>query len=310
MFDYKENLPRYIAGGRPSEDTLHHYNTEIDNFLNWCSANGYDPLKDVDEPTAFQYLDYLNRCNFSAASICLKIAAARTFYFVACKLRRADENPFDAVKPKKPAYDDADFDYFNLDDLKEICDSILKRNDPTAHRDLAIVMLMSVEGLRTIEIHRMSDQDFNFNNNSILIHGKGRDNYIYPCQDTLNAINKYLENRPQPVSDAQGTPTFIGYSPKFYGVRISRNGIRWAINHILLAVDKKKKGSSCHTLRHSCGTNLYAETKDLRLVQETLRQKDPQTTARYAHVNERITDRQTAAISPIRTPIAPDLDDF
>lgn len=306
MFDYKETLPRYIAGGSPSEDTLKHYNTEIENFLAWCTDNAYDPLIDIDEPTAFEYLDYLNKNHFSPASICLKIAAARTFYFVACKLRRADVNPFDAVKPKKPTYDDAEFDYFDVDELKEICDSIIKRNDPTAHRDLAIVMLMSVEGLRTVEIHRMSDEDFNIKNNSILIHGKGRDNYIYPCQDTLNVLETYLNSRPEPVKDEQGTPTFIGFSPKFFGVRISRNGIRWAVNHILLAVDKKKKGSSCHTLRHSCGTNLYAETKDLRLVQETLRQKDPQTTARYAHVKERTTDRQTAAISPLKSLQTPD----
>lgn len=300
MFDYKTTLPRYIAGGRPTNDTLKHYNTEIDNFLAWCNDNAYNPLTDIDEPTAFSYLDYLTKNDYSDASINLKICAARTFFFVACKLNAADENPFDAVKPKKPAYDDADFDYFDLEDLQEICQSIIKRNDPTAHRDLAIVMLMAVEGLRTVEIHRMSDEDFNTKNHSILIHGKGRDNYIFPCQDTLNVLETYLKHRPKPVADAQGTPTFIGYSPKFFGVRISRNGIRWAINHILLAVDKKRKGSSCHTLRHSCGTNLYAETKDLRLVQETLRQKDPQTTARYAHVIERTNERKTAAISPLR----------
>lgn len=310
MFNYKEVLPRYIAGGRPAEVTIEHYNAEIDNFLNWCSDNGYKPLTDIREQEAFQYLDFLKNSNFADASICLKIAAARTFYFVACKLRRADENPFDAVKPKKPAYDDADFQYFNLDDLQEICNSILKRNDSTAKRDLAIVMLMAVEGLRTVEIHRMNDEDFNFTNNSIKIHGKGRDNFIFPCQDTMDVLNAYFLSRPQPIKDEQGTPTFTGYSPKFFGARISRNGIRWAINHILLAVDKKKKGSSCHTLRHSCGTNLYAETKDLRLVQETLRHTDPQTTARYAHVAEKIADRKTAAISPLNRPTTPDIDDF
>lgn len=297
MFDYQDSLSRYIAGGRPSDDTLRHYNAEIDNFLAWCSDNGYDPLKDVTDAEAFQYLDNLS--NYAPASICLKIAAAKTFYHVAQKLKQfTGDNPFSAVQPKQPTTSDEDFDFFNLDDLKQICESILKRNDPTAHRDLAIVMLMSVEGLRTVEIHRMSDEDFRPANNSILIHGKGRDNFIYPCQDTLNALNKYLESRPDPVKDEQGTPTFIGYSPKFYGVRISRNGIRWAVNHILLAVDKKKKGSSCHTLRHSCGTNLYAETKDLRLVQETLRHTDPQTTARYAHVVERTDERPTNKISP------------
>lgn len=298
MFDYQDFLPRYVAGGAPTEDTLKHYNTEIDNFLIWCNDNGYSPMKDIEEQEAFQYLDYLNKQNYSAASVNLKICAARTYYHVAIKLNQCSDNPFANVKPKKPVYDDSDFDYFNLEELKEICNSIMKRNDPTAKRDLAIFVLMSVEGLRTIEIHRLNDQDINWNKGAILIHGKGKDSYIYPCEDSFRVLKNYIESRPAPTPDTDGTPTFIGYTPKFFGQRISRNGIRWSINHILLSVDKKKKGSSCHTLRHSCGTNLYTETKDLRLVQETLRHTDPQTTARYSHVVDRSANRRTSAISP------------
>lgn len=300
MFDYQNLLPRYIAGGNPSEDTLRHYHDEIDYYLNWCNDNAYAPLIDITDIEAFQYLDFLNKQNYSDATINIKICAARTFYFVAKRLKLIRENPFDDVKPKKPAYDDTDFDYFTLEDLKDICASVIKRDDPTAKRDLAIVMLMSVEGLRTIEVHRLSDEDINFDRKSILIHGKGKNSFIYPCDDTFNVLKNYLENRPASVPDEFGTPTFIGYTPKFFGQRISRNGIRWSINHILAAIGKKKKGSSCHTLRHSCGTNLYEATKDLRLVQETLRHSDPKTTARYSHVSERTKDRTTSKISPIQ----------
>lgn len=300
MFNYESVMNRYISGGAPTEDTLRHYNNEIDNFLVWCKDNSYDSIKDITEIEAYQYLDYLNKKEYSAASINLKICAARTYYHVAIKLKQCDENPFASIKPKKPAYDDTDFDYFSVDELKEICESIIKRNDATSKRDLAIFMLMSVEGLRTIEIHRMSDSDINFERNTIFIHGKGKDSYIYPCEDTVNVLKSYLNTRPEPIPDKDGIPTFIGFTPKFFGQRISRNGIRWSVNHILLAVDKKKKGSSCHTLRHSCGTNLYQETQDLRLVQDTLRHSDPQTTARYAHVTDRQRNRRTSAISPIR----------
>ncbi len=303
MFDIqkftREILPRYIAGGAPSEDTLLHYNTEIDFFIAWCNARNY-PIKDISEVQAFEYLDYLTEQNYSASSICLKIAAAKTFYFVACKFNLVVSNPFEAVKPKRPATDDTDFDFFTVEELKEICDSIIKRNEPTALRDLAIVMLMAVEGLRTVEVHRLSDEDIHFDRNSILIHGKGKNSFIYPCNDTMETLKKYIEIRPEPLKDEFGTPTFIGYSPKYFGYRISRNGIRWSINHILAAIGKKTKGSSCHTLRHSCGTNLYKETKDLRLVQETLRHSSPNTTSRYTHVIDKGESRKTSAISPLK----------
>lgn len=294
------SLPNFVAGGRPSEDTLKHYTEEIDNYLNWCKDNGYNEFEDVKELEAFQYLHYLtNIKNYSAASICLKISAAKTFYFVAKKFGMIGINPFEDVKPKPPVYDDAEFDFFTLADLQTICENIKARTDETAKRDLAIVMLMAVEGCRTVEIYRMNDTDINFERNAILIHGKGKDGYIYPCADTMDCLKDYIAHRPEPANDEQGTPTFIGYSKKFFGARISRNGIRWAVNHILLAVDKKKKGSCCHTLRHSCGTNLYQETRDLRLVQETLRHTDVTTSSRYAHVVDRLEDRKTAKISPL-----------
>ena len=61
----------------------------------------------------------------------------------------------------------------------------------------------------------------------------------------------------------------------------------------------KYPGHACHTLRHSCGTNLYRETKDLRVVQETLRHSSPEMTARYSHVDERSSTRPTRNIIPI-----------
>jgi len=60
----------------------------------------------------------------------------------------------------------------------------------------------------------------------------------------------------------------------------------------------KYPGHSCHTLRHSCGTNLYRSTKDIRLVQKTLRHASPDMTARYAHVSDSAEKRATRNIVP------------
>lgn len=296
MFDFKEILPAYIAHGKPSADTLRHYETEISNFLNWVEGNGYDPLK-IDENDARQYLAYLTERGYSDASVAIKIAAARTYYFITTKLKLTAENPFQDVKAKAPVYDDADFDYLTVDEIAELCAVLKSSPSVTSVRNLAIVMLMAVEGLRTVEVSRMNDEDINRRNASILIHGKGRDAFIYPCQDTIDILEHYIQIRPTSIKDDNGTPTFISLASNFLGTRITRTGIRWAINSVLTAAEKKKRGASCHMLRHSCGTNLYAKTKDLRLVQEVLRQKDPAVTARYTHVNRR-DYRKTGDISP------------
>ena len=80
--------------------------------------------------------------------------------------------------------------------------------------------------------------------------------------------------------------------------RITRVGIRYVINKALTNAGLKQPGYACHLFRHSCGTNLYQETKDLRVVQETLRQRSPKVTAKYAHVHERMENRVTRGITP------------
>lgn len=298
MFDYKKYLPAYISRGNPSEDTIRHYHTEIDNYLEWCSGCGYEALHDVDEFIARQYMRYLIEGGYAEASVNLKLAAVRAFYTVAIAVREIAENPFADIKTKQAAYDDADFVYLTPEEIKEICTSIIGTKRYVDARNLAIIMLMAVEGLRVVEIHRMNDADLNDKTKSILVHGKGHDGFIYPCKATLSALENYKRQRPAQFRDNSGAPTFVSFGKQNFGQRITRGGVRWAINNILEAHGKKPEGKSCHILRHSCGTNLYAATKDLRLVQETLRQKDPATTARYAHVVERIESRATAQISP------------
>lgn len=302
MFDVNIYLPLFIAGGSP--DTIRHYTTEINNFNNWCFSRNIKP-EDITELDARQYINFLQGKNYAAASIKIKLAALKNYYNIAIKLGIVNFNPFKDIITKKPTYDDTNFEYLSTGELAEIC-AKLQEPDLTSRRNLAIILLMAVEGLRTVEVHRMNDADINFKRSTIFIHGKGHDDFIYPCADTMKTLRAYLEQRDAAtvIADDDGTPTFISFSGKYFGQRLSRNGLRSIVNQILQDADIKTVGNSCHMLRHSCGTNLYAETKDLRLVQETLRQRSPEMAARYAHVNMRIADRATSRISPIQKKIA------
>ena len=52
-------------------------------------------------------------------------------------------------------------------------------------------------------------------------------------------------------------------------------------------------------LRHTCGTLLYKETKDLQVVKEVLRHKSVEMSSKYAHVQDAMLKRYTEAI-PIK----------
>ena len=114
---------------------------------------------------------------------------------------------------------------------------------------------------------------------------------IYPCDETFAVLEEYLKAIPTDRTikkDGVLTPLILSSSNRNLMGRISRNGIRSIMNKTLNACNLKNPGCTCHIFRHSCGTNLYQETKDLRLVQEVLRHRDPKITARYAHVADRM----------------------
>ena len=103
--------------------------------------------------------------------------------------------------------------------------------------------------------------------------------------------------RPDSKKEGPLTPTIVSDYRHHYR-RISRDGLVRIMNWALEKCNLKHKGYSCHVMRHSCGSNLYAETKDLRVVQEQLRHRDPKMTAKYAHVQERMTHRHTQKLAP------------
>lgn len=121
-----------------------------------------------------------------------------------------------------------------------------------------------------------------------MVRGKeksGKMEPIYPAKETFEAIDDYLKSIPKDAEIKREefmVPLILSGSNLHQFGRISRTGLRWIMNEALKRAGMKRKGQSCHILRHSCATNLYADTKDLKKVQAALRHKSSNITARYA----------------------------
>ena len=296
---FYEYLPRYIAGGAPTEDTRGTYELAIRLFLRWCMEEGLHPLNDVRDYQIRVYMEEMRRRNYSAATLMIKGAAIRAFYKVAQRLSFIAENPCADLQLRNPQHLDEDYKYLTVDQIGEIC-AYLKEDENQLKRlrNLLIVYLMGVEGLRVVEVMRLSDEDIDWQRGRIEIRGKGHAGIIYPCEETLELLKAYIEERGPIPQENRLTPTVISCARNNAQGRISRVGIRYVINRALTAAGLKQPGYACHLFRHSCGTNLYQETKDLRVVQETLRQRSPKVTAKYAHVHDRMERRYTRGITP------------
>lgn len=298
VLNYLQFIPRYISKGRPTADTLRDYRLHINSFIRWCAEHDRHPLSMHDYQMRM-YMEYLINKEYSDNTIAIKLAAIRNFYHVACKIGLIKDNPCSDLKSGRKLVWDERFRFYSNEQIQCMCDYIRNNTEDEfiLYRNMTILHLMAVEGLRNVEVHRMCDEDIDCDYRSIEIRGKGHGGIVYPCDQTFDVLKKYLDVRPAAKKENMLTPTIVSDHRHNYR-RISRNGIRDVINRILSGCDLKYAGYSCHILRHSCGTNLYNDTKDLHIVQEQLRHTDPEIISRYAKVHERMNNRHTSRLAP------------
>ena len=297
---YIDFLRPYIGRGRPSEDTVHSYVAAIDQLINYCHEHNANPLK-LKEFHLLQIRESMYQHGYKQATVNIKLAGIRAFYKVAYRLGLIDEDPAEQVRGDNHEAQDLSTRYLTENQLQSMLNSVGNNGDDFVYyRNVLFILLMGVEGLRSVEVHRMSKEDVDFDNKMILIHGKGHDDFIFPSQTTMDWLKKYLYLYPldrEVKRDQYGTPMFLSASNRNVSGRISRRGIRNIINSLYESMGIKQAGLSCHLLRHTCGTLLYKETKDLIVVKETLRHRDVKMTSRYAHLQERLLNRYTSAIA-------------
>lgn len=300
--NYEEVLKKYIAGGNPSDDTVKNYFGQIREFLSWCKNNDFEPLH-VQEPHIILYRDFLVQEKQKANTIAAKLNAVRKFYYLAQKFHIIQDNPAEDVKaPRDPDAGLLDIPYLSAGQLEYLLRSI-PTNTERNLRDKVIIAFMAIEGLRTVEIHRMNEEDINTEQQSILIHGKGKNSMIYPREDTFALLIRYVKSKDRSkikhYNIEEEIPVFTSTSNNMYGHRMIRQAVRDVVNKWLAITGLKEKRKAGHMLRHTCATLLYKETKDLKQIQETLRHSNINMSSKYAHLTDRQEQRYTNSI-PIK----------
>lgn len=288
-----------VANGDARPDTIATYISHLNHWLNWCRVNNIDPGH--PSPAAVKgFRQELVQSKAAHATISLKLTTVRRFYDGAVSRGLLESNPVKDIKaPRKRTADAEVIKCLTAGETERFFEAIPHDHKLKNLRDRAMAALMTLEGLRRIEICRANVEDIEETDTGIriLVHGKGKDGYIYPREDTVACIRDYLIQRGPVQSDKDGEPLFVSLSKgeKVRG-RITRIGLSKWIDTMLLTAGIAKKGRACHALRHTCGALLYQATRDVKVVQETLRHASIAMAAKYSHVQERGKARYTQAI--------------
>lgn len=167
----------------------------------------------------------------------------------------------------------------------EEAEALLKAAAAGTHseRDVAILRLMLQTGIRVGEVIRLRVKDVNFEDRTLFIQGKRKQERLVPLTDnTCDAIKNYLAVREPASSQIEElflnkikTPLRQGTLYTFFK-RLCRE-----------AEVHKPNLSACH-LRHTCMTLLLQEGADLMALKKLAGHKSVRTTQIYLNVSQKL----------------------
>jgi len=278
-----------LANGDASEDTIRNYRSTVGLWVAWCRDQGFDPAT-VTVTHVKRYRQALIEAGYSPGTIRWKLVVMGRFYEAARNAGLRPDNPAAGVKPPRIRQAMEDFKYLSDSELARFLSVLPDPERATGPekvrglRDLFMIDVMALHGLRTIEVQRanledLTDRGENF---ALIVRGKTRDRLVYLRPDTGIRMKEYLVLRGEVARDKDGTPLCSTTSGECH--RLTRTRIRAITVRYLRLAGLKRAGISNHALRHTAATLGYLHTGDLRAVQELLGHANPCMTARYAHV--------------------------
>ncbi len=145
----------------------------------------------------------------------------------------------------------------------------------TGLRNLCMIRIMLNIGLRASEVIFLKVKHIDWMSGKVYVRqGKGnKDRVLWLGEDDLNLLRAWREVKPQ--SEYLFT-TLKGdtLNDRYLRAMVKRIGEQAGIS----------KDVHPHMLRHTFATDLYRETKDIRLVQKALGHSDLSTTMIYTHI--------------------------
>jgi len=147
-------------------------------------------------------------------------------------------------------------------------------------RDLAILMLMLRSGLRVAEVVNLTLTAIDWQRKRLYIYnGKGgKDRVVYISPDTYQALQIYMQSRPQ----GRAKHLFLVERGCHKGKPISVRGVQ---KRMEAYAQKSGLQVSCHQLRHTMATQLLNADADLVTIQDLLGHSRIKTTQRYCKVS-------------------------
>lgn len=260
-----------------AENSIAAYEADLRDFIlfNPKDATKYE-AEDITE-----YLLTLQETGLESSSLARKRIALKQFFDFLMENDYDIEIDFElvpriSVKAGLP-------DVLSVEEMKTLLDSI-KTDSPLGHRNKLMIELLYATGLRVSELVGLSLHDLFFDQQMILVRGKGSKQRYVPYINVLDPLfESYINiHRPALLRHKQSELLFLNKN----GGGLSRMGV-WKVLQKQCLDAKLDRQISPHTIRHSFATHLLEAGVNLRIVQNLLGHSSINTTQIYTHIDMR-----------------------
>lgn len=230
--------------------------------------------KNIDE-----FLSWINELGIGATSQSRIISGLKSFFVFLLTEGARKDNPAEHIT--SPMRGRKIPDVLNNEEVIEIIECIdLSKSE--GQRNRAIIETLYGCGLRVSELINLKISNIYFEEQYLLVEGKGNKERIVPINaQAIKHIRLYQENfRAQHRESSE-------YEDILYLSRRNRPLSRNMVFYIIKDLAEKagiRKNISPHTFRHTFATHLVENGADLRAVQEMLGHESITTTEIYTHI--------------------------
>jgi integrase/recombinase XerD len=284
VFEYQSVLDQYCRWMHNergfSDSTIVSWRDRVRNFLKWCSTTGQKlrllQPSDIDNYFIDESAHRWNRVTVATMAgvlrIFLRYAASQGW----CnpRLAQAIRGPRIYKEESLPfAPDWADVQRILADTLTD---------DPRDVRDRAILMLLSIYGMRASEVASLRLDQVDWQQHVIrMFRLKRRQPQVYPLLPSVaEALARYIDIIRPSTSHPE---VFIGLNSPHRP--LTRAGIYTIVSPRFLALGIEVAHRGPHALRHACATRLIAEGLSLKEIGDHLGHRSTSATRTYAKVD-------------------------
>jgi integrase/recombinase XerD len=275
-----------LAERAASSNTIEGYRRDLMDLHNFLTQHTSCFIT-ANETSLREFLVYLSKCQFTAATISRKLSTIRQFYQFMVSENIISHNPSLIIKNPKPQAHLPKF--LTEEEIEKLLNFVIDDSNLEQVRAKAMIELLYASGMRVSELVSLKSSNLQKDRSGghlayqpiLLITGKGnKERVVVINPRAIQALTSYIPTRKNQDS------LWLFPSDSSLG-HITRQRFGQILKTIALNVGLDPSLVSPHILRHSFASHLLQNGADLRVIQELLGHSDISTTQVYTHIQDK-----------------------